>query len=439
MSVQKNKKSILGALLNQQQQKDTVQNTPPKGIYKIEGTVKNYSWGSPVLLPELLNIPNPDQKPFAELWLGTHAGGISHLTDGGLLDTLIGSKSGFFLGTAACAPDDSRLPFLMKVLAAEKPLSLQAHPGWEQARIGYARENALGIPFDAPDRNYKDPHPKPEIICALTQFTALCGFRPLSEIKKMLNIFGCPFLASLVPVLNSDASEKNIYMSFLQTLFSFSDDLREALCGYIMRYAQNLILRHSEHTAVWKMILSFAEAYPSDPAVIAPLYLNIISLEPGEAFFVPAGILHSYVRGLGIELMGASDNVLRGGLTSKYVDPRELVSVLHAAPFCPEKIIPSADTTQQNACYSYAAEAPFTLSVMNVKAKQVGFPLNGPALAFVCKGTVLLNAREGRETLTLKQGESAFIAAGEPRSGMNLRSEFTDTAVLYLASLTKPV
>jgi mannose-6-phosphate isomerase class I len=249
----------------------------------------------------------------------------------------------------------SALPFLFKLLAAGQPLSIQAHPNLAQAREGFARENKAGIALDAPNRNYKDANHKPEIICALTPFTGMCGFREPAEIRSLLEAFlaGADKLlhegfAPLFAALGA-ANTGTALRDFLTALFAMPHETRETLTAYIRPKTVSAVSDAGGGLSplLWRLMRSFAELYPNDPALIAPLYLNVFHLEPGEAVFLRAGILHAYIHGLGVELMANSDNVLRGGLTPKHVDVPELMKVLEFAPMQPEIIQPPPSVSNQ--------------------------------------------------------------------------------------------
>jgi mannose-6-phosphate isomerase len=298
------------------------------------------------------------------------------------------------------------LPFLFKLLAAERPLSIQAHPDADQARSGWERENSLGIPLDAPHRNYKDSNHKPEIICALEPFTAMAGFREPGEIRSLLRLFGCPALAPLLDALEAppgtggEGAGAGPLKRFLAALFSLGAESRRALGDHARRF-----LRHApgDHAEAWKLAARFAELYPEDPAILAPLYLNLVTLQPGEAMNIPAGILHAYVRGFGVELMANSDNVLRGGLTPKHIDVGELTAILRFAPFKPEILKPAAAGNGLEAYPSPFRE--FSLYRLRGQGDPFPFPLRGPAILLILEGCLLIDA----ENLRLKRGESAFV------------------------------
>jgi mannose-6-phosphate isomerase len=300
------------------------------------------------------------------------------------------------------------LPFLFKLLAAEQPLSIQAHPDLDQARAGWERENALGIPLEAPRRNYKDPNHKPEIICALSPFTAMAGFREPGEIRSLLRLFGCPVLAPLLDALDArpGTGDEGALKRFLSALFSLDAESRRTLGAHARGFLRNAA--PEDYAGEWKLVAQFAELYPEDPAVIAPLYLNLITLRIGEAMNIPAGILHAYVRGFGVELMANSDNVLRGGLTPKHVDAGELTAILRFAPFRPEVLTPGATAAGLETYPSPFRE--FSLHRLHGRGADAPFPLRGPAILLILEGELHVPA----EKLRLKRGESAFVVPAIP-------------------------
>ena len=272
----------------------------------ITNTPRDYAWGSTTAIPSLLGMPVTG-LPQAELWLGTHPGSPARTPTGSLADI-------------------ARLPFLLKVLAAAAPLSLQAHPTIAQAVAGFARENAAGVPLDAPNRNYRDELHKPEILFALSPFRALCGFRPAAETRAALErlLAEVPGDAVLISWLNRLGDDDDIRSTF-EWLLSRGSGVSEMLTSLVAAAA----LVDGEHYA---LIAELAAAYPGDPGIAISLMLNLVTLSPGEVLYLPAGNIHTYIEGVGIELMAASDNVLRGGLTPKHVDVAELLSVLDFEP-----------------------------------------------------------------------------------------------------------
>jgi mannose-6-phosphate isomerase len=265
---------------------------------EITNEPRDYAWGSRTAIADLLGR-EPSGRPEAEVWLGTHPGSPARLVgrEGDLRDVA------------------GELPFLLKVLAAGHPLSLQAHPSTEQAREGFARENAAGLPLDAPHRTYKDPYSKPEMVYALSdEFRALCGFRPVAETRADLVAGG---VGELLPELASDADIRPVFEWLL------SGDP-----GVPVVVAEISAAAADAPGDSWQTVRGLVEHFPGDPGIVIALLLHTVVLRRGEALYLPSGNIHSYQQGLGIELMGPSDNVLRGGLTPKHVDVAELLSVL---------------------------------------------------------------------------------------------------------------
>jgi mannose-6-phosphate isomerase len=321
------------------------------------------------------------------------------------------------------------LPFLLKLLAAEKPLSIQAHPNRSWAKEGFTRENAAGLALDAPDRSYKDSNHKPEIICGLTPFTGMCGFREPSEIRRLLEDFPepapeaanllsarkLPDIAPLIEALETAAPLRN----FLQALFGLSAEARQALTARIAQMNGPEAKSGKISCEQWELMHCFAELYPGDPAVISPLYLNVFHLEPGEAVFLEPGTIHSYIHGFGVELMTNSDNVLRAGLTAKHVDLGELMKILDFTPHKPEIIKPPPEA----GLYTYPSPYDeFSLTLMRCGETIFEF---APAICVVTSGELEISGKKDRALL--KPGESVFIPAES-------KPVFRGTYSLYTAS-----
>jgi mannose-6-phosphate isomerase len=392
-------------------------------LFKLENTVKHYDWGSPEWIPGLLDLPNKDRQPWAELWMGVHPAGPSAAILAGenpLLPDLINRDPSRYLGRAVSF---GGLPFLFKVLAAGKPLSIQAHPDAAQARSGFAEENRRGLALNAPDRNYKDPNHKPEVLCALTSFTAMGGFREIKDIKRRLEGLDCPALAPLLADLKRAETAAGL-RGFLTALLSLEPDARKALTR------RALALKSEQAPAgfedEWKYTACFAELFPDDPAVIAPLYLNLFHLQPGEALYIPAGVLHAYVSGLGVELMANSDNVLRGGLTFKHIDVPALASILNWVPMKPEILCPE-DAGPGLAVYDTPAREFRLFRIEGNRSAALSFPGAGPVIALALRGKALLRfgSGGGTEELTLNRGESAFIAARRTGEALEIFGDCT--------------
>jgi len=286
-------------------------------VYPLTGVIRPYAWGSHTAIAELQGRPAPTEAPEAELWLGAHpddpsiVGGAAGEVS---LASFIGGNPQAQLGDRVLGEFGPRLPYLLKVLAAEAPLSLQAHPDLEYAKRAFARQQAdPSLP-----KNYTDANHKPEMLVALTPFEALCGFRAPAAAADAIEALALPALDPVVKSLRDGDLR-----SAVETLLSWPHDDRAALIDSVVAAARS----HPGDDAC-ALAVSLAGYYPGDPGVLVALLLNHVRLQPGEAIWMPAGNLHAYLKGAGIELMAASDNVLRGGLTPKRVDVPELLKVL---------------------------------------------------------------------------------------------------------------
>ena len=297
-----------------------------KHIAYLKNVVQKYAWGSRTFIPELMGHPSPDDRPQAELWMGAHPKASSLvITQNGWepLVELIHDHPIDILGRWVAEKFDGKLPYLFKLLAAAKPLSIQAHPGAADAQAGYAREETRAIPFDAPERNYKDPHHKPECLCALTSFWGLCGFRNISETATLLHQLCPESLGESFHLL-----EKNTPANSIQVFFKAIMDMDPRKQAEIVHEAVWHAQADKHERPEYDWVVRLNKAYPSDIGAIFPALLNLVHLQPGQALFLEQGELHAYLGGVGIELMANSDNVIRGGLTSKHVDVDELMRIL---------------------------------------------------------------------------------------------------------------
>ncbi len=289
-------------------------NTP--AIYFLKNQILDYSWGSKTALSKLLNQKSPAQGPQAELWMGTHPKAPSKVFYQNRwipLDELIQRKPALF---------KNNLPYLFKVLAVQKPLSLQAHPNQHQAKRGYRKESRFKIPLQSPRRSYKDSQEKAEILCALTPFEVLCGFRKASDIVKLLSKLNATELSPFIEVLKKDSSASGL-RRFFKKMLTLGEKPQRTLCKILAQKAQ----KHS-NDPLYRCVTRLERLFPGDLGILSPLLLNWIHLKPGQAIFIPPRMLHSYLSGCGIELMGNSDNVLRGGLTKKPMDRKGLLDLL---------------------------------------------------------------------------------------------------------------
>ncbi|AXK33888.1 mannose-6-phosphate isomerase, class I [Streptomyces armeniacus] len=386
---------------------------------RLENAVRPYAWGSTTAIPELLGVP-PTGEPQAEMWMGAHPGAPSHLDRGAgpvPLSEVIEADPERELGAATVRAYGPRLPFLLKLLAAAAPLSLQVHPDLTQAAEGFAAEEAQGVPVDAPHRNYKDRNHKPELVCALTPFEGLCGFRPAAEAADLLAGLDVDGLKPYVDILH--ASPENDALREVLTAVLTAD--RDEIAGTVAQAAAAAERRSSADAQAapdgqdgphgpYGPYASIARHYPGDPGVIAAMLLNHVRLQPGEALYLGAGVPHAYLDGLGIEIMANSDNVLRCGLTPKHVDVPELLRIVRFESSPPEILRPEADGAEE----AYAAPVgEFRLSRLVLAADGRPQTLAGraPVILLCTEGRVLLrDAGDGSE-LALERGQSAYAAA----------------------------
>lgn len=362
---------------------------------RITNTPRPYAWGSPTAIASLLGT-EPSGGPEAELWLGTHPGSPSVVVDP---DTAGGART---LAEAL----GGGLPFLLKILAADAPLSLQAHPTAEQARAGFERENAAGIPLDAPHRNYRDPFPKPEVIYALSErFDALCGFRdPAEAMAVVVGIGGAdPVVGDFVRRLGS-ASLAEVF-EWLIRRGPGVDELVERMTAAAASAADGIDTDASALAAA-DTVRMLASHYPGDPGIVIALLLNRVTLTRGQALYLPAGNIHAYLSGLGVELMTASDNVLRGGLTPKHVDVDELLSVLDFTP----RPVPWLNGVVESPGVEVfrPAGAGFRLAHVTGGGE---CPIDGPSIALCTAGATEAIGR--RSSIGLRRGDAVLITAEE--------------------------
>lgn len=390
---------------------------PP--ILQLRNPVRNYPWGSRTAIASLLG--RPAAEPEAELWMGAHPQAPSEVLRDGRwtsLRDLIRERPEEILGADLAARTGGELPFLFKVLAAEAPLSIQAHPDRGQAERGCRREDELGIPREAPQRSYRDPHPKPEILCALTPFSILRGFRPPEEIYRLVARAG---LVELLPECRELAGSDpcRALESFFTAYMSRPAEQLAAILTPALDRCRQLAMDEP-----YRWVLDFAARYPGDRGVLSPLILHLHELRPGEAIHTGPGILHAYLRGVGMELMTSSDNVLRGGLTAKHVDVPELLDVLRFEPLEPKPLRPAFE----------AGGRRFEADGLVLEALEVGdgsVELDGGQVAILmCTGGGgVLNAAAGVE-IRFAKGDSFLL----PAASESVR--VTGPATLFRAGAT---
>lgn len=382
-------------------------------IERMTGTIQPYAWGSPTFIPELLG-EQPDGEPQAELWLGAHSSSPSTVGGTALTDLIRDDPAGI-LGAASVEAFGARLPYLLKVLAADKPLSLQAHPSRAQAEAGFAREEKAGIALDAPDRLYRDDWPKPEVLCALMDSEALCGFRDPQETYALFEQLGVANVVRLVAELGDSSIEpaQALEMVFGR-LLRLSDDDLEVVDEVVRAATKAAAEAEGEAEGQFQKFVFTARDlgghYPRDPGVLAALLLNRVSLHLNDAVFLSAGNLHAYLHGGGVEVMANSDNTMRGGLTPKHVDVNELLALLDFTPGFPGLVQPVEESP---GLWRYPTPAPeFALWRAEVAGAEIELPASDLGrVLLVTAGSVTLSSPSGE--LTLTRGQSAFASAEE--------------------------
>ncbi|WP_435112422.1 mannose-6-phosphate isomerase, class I [Nocardiopsis synnemataformans] len=373
-------------------------------MHRLTNQVRPYAWGARTAIPRLLGA-EPDGTPQAELWLGAHHGAPStaHCEDGPrLLPGLIAENPHRVLGRRTAERFGGRLPFLLKVLAAEAPLSLQVHPDAVRARAGFEAEERAGIPLDAPHRNYRDPHHKPELLLALEPFEALCGFREPAAAHADLSGLTCELAVALRGDL-ALADAGTALRGALTRLLTLPGGERARLLDDFVREWSDSGPRGS-HGAI---VADLADRYPGDPGAVAALLLNRVTLWPGQALFLPAGNMHAYLQGTAVEVMASSDNVLRAGLTGKHVDAPELLDVVDFSVLP----IPYASPGVCEGRREFLTAAPeFALHEIGPGRITAHLPGEGPTVLLALHGQVELVAEVG-QGMTLQRGESVFVQA----------------------------
>ncbi|HET9649364.1 MAG TPA: mannose-6-phosphate isomerase, class I [Microlunatus sp.] len=373
---------------------------------RLTGTIQPYAWGSSSVIAELLGV-EPTGEPQAELWLGAHTLHPSTI-DGTPLTEIIAADPNRVIGPASVAAWGPRLPYLMKVLAAAQPLSLQAHPSRAQAQAGYDREQASGVPRDAAERNYRDGWPKPEALCALEPTEALCGFREPQQTYDLFVRLGVESAVALVEPLR-DGSSAHLAQVFSRLLHMSRTDEARRVVDEVVEAARHT--HHDPALADFALIaVELARFYPGDPGVLAALMMNRIEFGPYDAIYLPPGDLHAYLRGGGIEIMANSDNVLRGGLTPKHIDVDELLAVLDFTPSCPT---PVPCVEEPPGVFSYKVPArEFALWRIEQRPGSGALPGGRTGrVVLVIEGHTTLTSAQG--TLELHRGQSAFVYADE--------------------------
>jgi mannose-6-phosphate isomerase len=361
-------------------------------MIEVDGPIRPYAWGSRSFLAQLQGREVPSPTPEAELWLGAHPDAPAQANGTPLTDLIAADPRGV-LGDEVLARFGERLPYLLKLLAADAPLSIQVHPDADQARDGFARQGP------GTTRTYTDPYPKPELLVAITPFEALCGFRDPDRTADHLAGLGVPALDPVIAALRDrSAPVAQRLRTALTRLLEWPESERAALVDAVVAAGDPLAVR-------------LAQQYPHDVGVVVALLLNHVRLNPGEAIYMPAGNVHAYLAGAGVEIMGASDNVLRAGLTSKPVDPAELMRIVRYEVLA-EPTFPGTALGPGLTAWSPPVSEFRLVRGVPEPGAELTLPGDGPRIVVCLRGEARL--RSGSSERVLPAGRAVFVTAGEP-------------------------
>ncbi|MEZ4988456.1 MAG: mannose-6-phosphate isomerase, class I [Saprospiraceae bacterium] len=389
-------------------------------VFPLQGVVQHYAWGGTEYLPQLLHLSNNDAIPFAEYWLGIHPKGTATVMLPNThepLSAFLASRPAM-LGSSTLATFGT-LPFLFKVLDVASMLSIQLHPTIEVAKAGYARENAAGIPLNADHRNYKDTNHKPEVMVALTDFWLLHGFRSAETIRETLLRFTA--WQPLLPILEKNGVAA-LYAHVMQIPQSEVDTLLQPVLATIQDTPNAADPHHPDHWAA-KAFSEYTTNGHHDRGIFSIYWFNLVYLQPGQGIFQGAGIPHAYLKGINIELMSNSDNVLRGGLTPKHIDVPELLANINTETVVPQ-ILPHAPDADGVANYPVPVD-DFALTRYDIPVGQARAILHqAPSIWLVMEGSIQIGEQH------FPQGSAFFVPVGHH---LNLQTDGDENAQLFRA------
>jgi mannose-6-phosphate isomerase len=374
----------------------------------LQPEIVRYAWGSRYGIAELQGRPVPAAAPEAELWMGAHPSAPSAVSRDGqptTLDAVIAADPVGELGPASVARFGPRLPFLLKVLSAEVALSIQLHPSRAQAEAGFRAENERGLAPGDPARNYVDDWPKPELLCALTPFEVLAGLRAPADAAALLRALGVDQVKPLAVGLDDAAGEQAL-ADALRSILEWPDPAE--LVGAVLAACARLAPAGGPYAGACAAAVREGVNHPGDLGVVAMLLMRHAVLQPGQAVFMPAGGLHAYLRGTGIELLANSDNVIRAGLTGKHVDVPELLKLLD--PDAEVAVIVPRPLADGIAVYDTPAPE-FRLYRLDLSGEPRALPAAGPRILLCTEGRLVLRGESGE--LSLRRGESCFLSAAD--------------------------
>ncbi|CAK3298741.1 mannose-6-phosphate isomerase type 1 [Vibrio crassostreae] len=374
-------------------------------LFKLDNVIQHYPWGSKQSISELFDIQNPNAEPQAEIWMGAHPRGCSRVADTGqLLSEVLSQDCKGMFGEYTEARF-GELPYLFKVLAAETPLSIQVHPSKKKAQLGFERENKLGISLDASNRNYKDPNHKPELVYALTFYKAMNGFRPIQQIIELFKEAEISALDIEISALAINPNSEGLKVFFTSVMTLEGERKKLALEQLYSAYERR------PKTAMGREALQYSKGfeqhYVDDIGLFSPLMLNTIELAPGEAMFLHAETPHAYIEGTGLEIMANSDNVLRAGLTPKFIDVPELIDNTCFETTDIEGIKLKPIEKEDKLSFPIPVD-DFGFDILSVSKEISQQYLRSAEILFCIGGEVTISTKEHK--LMLSSGESAFIS-----------------------------
>lgn len=371
-------------------------------LLKLKNEIKSYDWGSQNAFTTLFNIPNSHGQPLAEIWMGVHPSGPSIATDtknnNYRLDELISTYPVETLGQTI-KKKFGCLPFLFKVIAAKRSLSIQVHPAKMKAISGFSNENDQHIPFDAKHRNYKDRNHKPELVYALTNFQAMNGFQCIDNIIKNFNLFNIDSLRKELASLRSERSATQLKY-FFENLLTLEDKKKQAALNELKTAI------HYHHCDLANVIKQLEKDYPHDIGLFMPMLLNVVVVKPGEAMFLDAETPHAYLKGVALEIMANSDNVLRAALTSKHIDVSELLENTQFKTK-PINTLRTVAVQHENQSFFPVPVDDFKFSIINSDLTSRAQTVVGPEILFCLSGSITIEA--GNDKWLLIPGESVFV------------------------------
>ncbi|RKF20073.1 mannose-6-phosphate isomerase, class I [Alginatibacterium sediminis] len=374
-------------------------------FFLMSNPIQDFAWGSYDSMQNLFGFKNPEHKPQAELWMGAHPNGCSGIVVKGIptkLSDFIHTKPQSILGKRT-ADNFGELPYLFKVLAARTALSIQVHPSKQQAIDGFAKENQAGIALNASNRNYRDDNHKPELVYALTHYQAMNGFKQAHQIIDVFTSLDSKVTNGLLAAYVANQTEAGLQQFFVAML-ALEGQQKQLALSDLLTYAQS-----RADNEVFELVSKLAQSYPNDIGAFSPLFLNVLTLKPGEAMYLDACTPHAYVEGTGLEIMANSDNVLRAGLTPKHIDINELSDCTRFAAIKDSDLLSTALVSEEGDLYPVPVP-DFKFSVANLSECSVNVQSDCAQIVFCIDSECQLSTVDD-QTLTLQAGQSAFIPA----------------------------